>query len=69
MANDNTLNGFGVAGFVLSIISLFFFPILFGVLAIIFGGLNYDNGLGKASVIIAIISMLIAIIISCVYRY
>ena len=65
----NEINGFGIAGFVLAIISLIIFPFVLGIISIIFGGINSESGFGKAAIVIGIISLLWALIIACSYTY
>lgn len=60
-------NGFGIAGFVLGIISLIVFPFALGIAAIIFGAIDGESGLGKAAIVIGIISVIYRIIVSCAY--
>ena len=65
--SSNETNGFGVAGFVLAIVSLFLFPFILGILGMVFGFINSESGLGKAAIIIGIISIIWAIIVACTY--
>lgn len=64
---DNNTNGYGISGFVISIVSLFFLPFILGIVSIILGGANAECGLGRAAMIIGAISIFWAIIVSCVY--
>ena len=65
----NEINGFGIAGFVLAIISLFFFPLVLGVISIILGMFNSESGIGKAAIVIGVLSIIWALILACAYRY
>ena len=60
-------NGFGIAGFVISIISLVLFPLLLGLIAIVFGSLNKESGFGITAIIIGIISMFWGLFVACSY--
>ncbi len=46
--------GLAVTSFVLSLLGLFFAGLIFGILAIVFGSLSWERGLGKAGLFIGI---------------
>jgi hypothetical protein len=55
--DNNSKQGFAVASFVLALIGLFAFGFVLGPLAIIFGIISVERGLGKAGLIIGIIDL------------
>ena len=58
MENQKNNNGFAIASLVLGIIGFFIFGFILGGLAIIFGAISWNKGLGKAGVILGIIDII-----------
>ena len=50
--------GLAITSFVLSLLGLLFFGLIFGALAIIFGSLSFERGLGKAGLFIGIFDII-----------
>ena len=55
--------GFAITSLVLSLVGLFLFAVPMGILSIIFGGLGWKHGMGKAGVILGIIDVIAGIAI------
>ena len=51
--------GFAITGMVLGIVSLFLFPFINAILAIIFGGLGRRHGMGIAGIVLGVISLIV----------
>lgn len=55
--------GFAITSLVLSLVGLFLFAIPMGILSVIFGGIGWSHGMGKAGVILGIIDIIAGIAI------
>ncbi|KKL91774.1 hypothetical protein LCGC14_1891290 [marine sediment metagenome] len=64
MTKEKKTNGFGTTALILGIVGLFFFPMVFGILAIIFGAIAMGKGQrgGKAGLVLGIIDIALSII-------
>jgi hypothetical protein len=65
-AGNPKKNGLAVAGFIASLVGLFIFGIILGILAIIFGAIGLESqrrGLAIAALIIGIVDIVAAVII------
>jgi hypothetical protein len=51
-----------ITAFISSIIGLFFYGIVFGLVAVILGAISKEHGLGKAGLIIGIIDFVVVFI-------
>ena len=50
-------NGFGIAGLVIALVSMFAYPFILGIIGIVFGAINSESGAGKAAMIIGVLSI------------
>jgi len=61
--NNNRTDNKGIASFVIAIVSCFLFPLVLGVVALLFGLSSEEkSGLAVAGIVIAIISMCYTVI-------
>jgi hypothetical protein len=59
----NSKKGFAIASFVLSLVGLLMFGLPLGIIAVIFGGISWnENGLAKAGTIIGAFDILAVIL-------
>ena len=62
--NENA-SSYGAVGLVFSILSLFVFPFIFGVIGVVFGYKGAETSHGIVAFIIGLVSIIFALVRSC----